>query len=58
MSMMRQMMQGDPSSLISNLAKSNPSFAQFIEQNRGRTPQEAFRAYGYDYDEVTRLINS
>ena len=52
------MMQGDPSALISNLAQSNPQFAQFVAQNQGRTPQEAFKAYGYDFDEVTRLINS
>ena len=58
MSMLRQMMQGDPSAVIGSLAQSNPSFAQFLAANKGRTPQEAFRAYGYDFDEVSRLINS
>ena len=52
------MMQGDPSALVSNLARSNPQFAQFLAQNQGRSPQEAFRAYGYNFDEVSRLINS
>lgn len=56
--MLRQMMQGDPSALITNLCQTNQQFAQFVEQNRGRTPQEAFKAYGYDFDEVTRIINS
>ena len=56
--MLRQMMQGDPSALITNLCQSNPQFAQFVEQNKGRTPQEAFRAYGYDFDEVSRIVNS
>lgn len=51
-------MQGDTSALISNLAQTNPSFAQFMAQNQGRTPQEAFKAYGYDFDEVSQLINS
>lgn len=58
MAQLRSMMQGDPSALISNLAQTNPSFAQFLAQNRGRTPQEAFKAYGYDFDEVSRLVNS
>lgn len=58
MAMLRQMMQGDPSTLISNLAQTNPSFAQFMAQNRGRTPQEAFKAYGYDFDEIMRMVNS
>lgn len=52
------MMQGDPSALISNLAQSNPNFAQFLAQNRGRTPEEAFKAYGYDLHEVMGIINS
>lgn len=58
MAQLRSMMQGDPSALISNLAQSNPQFAQFLAQNRGRTPEEAFKAYGYDFSEVARLINS
>lgn len=52
------MMQGDPSALLSNLARSNPQFAQFMAQNQGKTPQEAFKTYGYDFGEVSRLINS
>ena len=58
MAQLRSMMQGDPSALISNLVQTNPQFAQFVQQNQGRTPQEAFKAYGYDFDEVARLINS
>ena len=58
MSMLRQMMQGDPSVLIGNLCQTNPQFKQFYEQNQGRTPQEAFKAYGYDFDEVARIVNS
>lgn len=56
--MMRQMMQGDPTPLITNLCRTNPQFAQFVEQNKGKTPQEAFKAYGYDFDEVARIVNS
>lgn len=58
MSMLRSMMQGDPSSIISNLAQTNPQFARFLEENKGRTPEEAFRAYGYDLSQVTSIINS
>lgn len=58
MAQLRSMMQGDPSALISNLAKSNPQFAQFMAQNQGRTPQEAFKAYGYDFQQVMNIINS
>lgn len=58
MAQLRSMMQGDPSALISNLARSNPQFAQFLAQNQGRTPEEAFKAYGYDFQQVMNIINS
>ena len=58
MAQLRSMMQGDPSALISNLARSNPQFAQFLAQNQGRTPEEAFKAYGYDFSQVMGIINS
>lgn len=58
MAQLRSMMQGDPSALISNLAQSNPQFAQFMAQNQGRTPEEAFKAYGYDFQQVMNIINS
>ena len=44
--------------MVQQLAQSNPQFAQFVAQNRGRTPQEAFKAYGYDFSQVMGLINS
>lgn len=52
------MMQGDPSALVTNLCQTNPDFAQFYQQVRGKTPKEAFGAYGYDFDEVARIVNS
>lgn len=52
------MLQGDTSALVSNLAQSNPQFAQFMAQNQGRTPEEAFKAYGYDFQQVMGIINS
>lgn len=43
--------------MVSSLAQSNPRFAQFVAQNRGKTPQEAFRDYGYDFGQVMGIIN-
>ena len=58
MSQLRSMLQGDTSALVSSLAQSNPQFAQFMAQNQGKTPQEAFKAYGYDFQQVMNIINS
>lgn len=58
MAQLRSMLQGDTSALVSSLAQSNPQFAQFLAQNQGRTPEEAFKAYGYDFSQVMGIINS
>lgn len=58
MSQLRSILQGDTSAMVSSLAQSNPQFAQFVAQNRGKTPQEAFKAYGYDFNQVLNLISS
>lgn len=58
MSMLRQMMQGDPSQIISNLRQTNPQFARFEQQMQGKTPEEAFKAFGYDLNEVMSIINT
>lgn len=58
MAQLRSMLSGDASALVDNLMQTNPQFAQFVAQNRGKTPQEAFRAYGYDFSQVVSLINS
>lgn len=52
------MMQGDPSQVVNDLCQSNPAFAKFYEENKNRTPQEAFAAYGYDIDEVMRIVGT
>ena len=58
MAMLRQMMQGDSQPIINNLMQTNPDFARFASQLRDKTPQEAFKQFGYDFDEVMGLINS
>ena len=58
MASLRSILQGDTQAMVSQLAQTNPSFAQFVAQNRWKTPQEAFKAYGYDFQQVMGLINS
>jgi hypothetical protein len=43
---------------MANLTQTNPQFAQFVAQNQGRTPEEAFKAYGYDFRQVMSILNS
>lgn len=38
----------NPNEMFDNMMRTNPQFAQFVEQNKGRSPQEIARAYGID----------
>jgi len=56
LSTFQQIAQGNPNALMRQLVSSNPSFAQFVQQNKDKTPQQAFRDAGLDFDQVTRLL--
>lgn len=36
----------NPDALFSNMMRTNPQFARFVEENKGRTPEEIAKAYG------------
>lgn len=56
-SALRSILQGDTTAMVDQLTRVNPEFAQFVEQNRNKSPQQAFRDYGYDFSQVSSLIN-
>ena len=37
--------------------QSNPNFAQFMAQHSGQSVQDGFKQYGYDLNEILKLIN-
>ena len=43
---------GDPQAAVSFLSQSNPNFRAFLQANRGKTPEQAYRDYGLDYQMV------
>lgn len=47
---------GNPQGLFNSLVQSNPRFAQFVAQNQGKTPEQAFRDNGIDYSQVRRYL--
>lgn len=50
------MAAGNPSALMSSLMASNPRFAQFVAQNGGKTPEQAFRDNGLDFEQFRPFI--
>lgn len=54
--MVRSMARGDPAALVALLSRTNPRFARFAEQNRGKTPEQMFRDAGVDFSRVRRMM--
>lgn len=40
------MMPSNPRQVFDNLMRTNPQFAQFVRENKGKTPEQAFREHG------------
>ena len=53
----RSILGSDPNAALSSLYQSNPQFRQFADSMRGKTPQQAFRENGLDYDDYRPLFH-
>lgn len=42
---------GDPNQAYAQLYQSNPQFRQFADSMRGKTPEQAFRENGLNYED-------
>lgn len=38
----------DPAALAQQMMESNPQFRQFVEQNKGKSPDQIAREHGFD----------
>lgn len=68
MGQLRAMLSGDLTPLAQAAAQSGATcqmpdgrrltFAEFAQEMRGKSPQEAYKACGYDLDEVMQVIGT
>lgn len=58
--MLKQMMGGNPQSMLQGLMRSNPQmyqqFQQFLSANQGKTPQQVAQENGIDFNDIARLF--
>ena len=50
------MTKGNPQALVNQLLQNDKQFAAFYEQNKDKTPEQAFRDNGLDYSQFKHLI--
>lgn len=51
-----RMAHGDPSELFNQMMQTNPQFRTFVQDNRGKTPQQIARENGIDLGQVVRAM--
>ena len=48
--------QGDTGAFYAHLYQTNPQFRQFANSMQGKTPEQAFREHGIDFEQVRNLF--
>ena len=55
LSNIRQLINGDPTAAFGRMMQ-NPQFRQFVEANKGKTPEQIASEYGIDFNQVRNLM--
>lgn len=53
---LRSMSGGDPQAAYDRMYATDPGFRSFADSMRGKTPEQAFRENGMDFDQVRSII--
>lgn len=53
---LRQMVGGDPDAAMTRMMQSNPQFAEFVQRNRGKTPEQIAADYGLDINPIRKFL--
>ena len=53
---LKQMLSGNPQAIMTQMMQTNPQFAQFVAQNQGKTPEQAFADNGLDISQFKDLL--
>lgn len=57
LSQLVSMLKGmNPNTAMNMMMQNNPQFAQFMEQCKGKTPEEVAQAYGVDLNTLRNLL--
>lgn len=53
---LRQMVGGNPDAFMQQMMQANPQFAEFVNQNRNKTPEQIAADYGLDIDPIRKFM--
>lgn len=56
-SQIKQMMNGqNPQAFAHMLAQKNPQFAQFLQENQGKSPEQIAQEHGLDFSQIKNFM--
>ena len=53
---MQMLKSGNPEQIAQQMMQSNPQFRQFMERNKGKSPEQVAREHGLDIEQVKQLM--
>lgn len=56
MQVMKMLRSGNPEQIAQQMMQNNPQFRQFVEQNKGKTPEQVAREYGVDLNQIKSMM--
>ena len=54
--MMKTLRNGNPEYIAKKMMQNNPQFRQFVEANKGKTPEQVAREYGVDLNQLKSVM--
>jgi hypothetical protein len=53
---MKMLRSGNPDQIAQQMMQNNPQFRQFVEQNKGKTPQQVAQENGFDLNQIMGMM--
>ena len=54
--LMKMLRSGNPEQIAQQMMQNNPQFRQFVEANRGKTPEQVAREHGIDLNQIKSMM--
>lgn len=53
---LKMLRSGNPEQIARQMMQNNPQFRQFVEANKGKTPEQVAREYGVDIGQLKQMM--
>lgn len=54
--LIQSLKSGNPQALFNQMMQNNPQFAQFVDQNKGKSPEQIAKDYNVDISAIKQFL--